>query len=130
MDEKEFLWDWLKHENNILANRGSFFLIAESVLFAIIAGRFSSTTSPLPWTLYVSGITITLVWLFVNLKHIYGTHQLIEDKLKTFKDHPWTKIQENRAKWPWSNHKLFGIFLPSLFLVLWFYLFIPYLCKL
>ena len=131
MDEEVFYWDWLKHENNILANRGNFFLIAETALFAIIATKPSTAFIAPAWLLYTKGLLITFVWLFVNIKHIYGTHQLIAKKMKSFKDHSWSKTQEERIeKWPWSNHKLIGIFLPSLFLLLWIFLLIPYLCRL
>ena len=126
MNEDEFLWDWLKHENNIFANRGSFFLIAESALFAIIATKSSTTTLAAQCVLCVTGLLITLLWLLVNIKHVLGTHRLIEKKLKD-KGHPWSKIQKERTKWPWPNHILLGIALPVLFLVLWIFLFVLYL---
>ena len=61
MNEEEFFWDWLKHENNILTNRGSFFLIAESAFFAIIATNTSTTSIAPAWLLYTTGLLITLV---------------------------------------------------------------------
>jgi len=130
MNKDEFLWDWLKHENNILANRGSFFLIAESALFAIIATKSSTTTLALQCVLCVTGFLITILWLLVNIKHIFGTHRLIKNKLDDFKDHPWSKNRKELTKWPWSNHKLLGILLPALFLLLWTFLFVLYLCSL
>jgi len=129
MNEDEFLWDWLKHENNIFANRGSFFLIAESALFAIIATKSSTTTLAAQCVLFATGFLITLLWLLVNIKHIFGTHRLIGNKLKG-KDHLWFKSREELAKWPWSNHKLLGIGLPALFLLLWTFLFVLYLFSL
>ena len=129
MNEDEFLWDWLKHENNILANRGNFFLIAESALFAIIATKSSKTTLDTQCVLYVTGCPITLFWLLVNIKHIFGTHKLIVNKLEHFKDHPWSRILKERTKWTWSNHTLLGIVLPSLVFLLWLILFVLYLCS-
>lgn len=127
-EEEKFVWDWLKHENNILTNRGSFFLIAESVFFAIVATNTSTTSIVPAGLLYTTGLLITYIWLLVNIKHIYVTHPLITKKLNTFEDHPWIKIKEYRKKvWPLSNHKLLGIFLPSLFLLLWIILLASYL---
>jgi len=32
MNEQDFYWDWLKHENIIFANRVNYFLVAHSML--------------------------------------------------------------------------------------------------
>ena len=126
--EKEIYWDWLKHANNIFVNRGNFFLIAESAFIAIIATRsFIALIYP-AWIYFLTGLLITLIWLIVNIKHIYGTHKLIQNELKKFEDHPWTKTQKKRQKkWPWSNHLLLGIILPSIFLLFWLFTLLPFL---
>jgi len=126
MDEKRFYWDWLKHENNIFANRSSFFLLAESALFAIIATKSPTTFIAPKWLLY-TGLAITVIWLVVNIKHVFITHAMIAKKLKGFKDHPhpWHKTQNERTyKWPpiFRSHVLIGIYLPLIFLFLWIFL--------
>ena len=122
---KEFLWDWLKHENGVLANRGSFMLLAESILVASVV--MISTESPIPqWIICVCGFIITAIWLFVNLKHIYGAHRVLDRKLKD-KDNQYKEILNEMSeqtifwiiKLKWRNHFLLWIGIPIVFLSIW-----------
>jgi len=37
MDDSEYYWDWLKHEDNLFTNRNNLLLVAESMTFAAVA---------------------------------------------------------------------------------------------
>ena len=124
MDEKEkknFLWDWLNHENNIFTNRGSVFLLAETLLFVIISTGVNNSIVPQN-IMIIAGLVITLIWLLVNLKHIYGTHRVIVNELNLDPNYVWNEVRKKRKKiFFWSNHFLLGILLPFIFLLLWLY---------
>lgn len=118
MDEGHFLFEWLKHENIIFSNRVSFFLLVETALFIFIGTSSGNFILP-NWAVFSMGLLITLIWLIVNFKHIYGTHIAIVNNLEAQKDHPWHKVRKERNYTPWSNNKILGILLPLVFLVLW-----------
>lgn len=74
--DDEFYWDWYKHEENLATNRGSFFLLGQSMLFAAYA-VLRAANSPRP-TIAVSlvgalGIFVVCVWLLVSALHTVGT---------------------------------------------------------
>ena len=119
MEESDFYWEWLKLENTIFNNRGSLFLVAEAMLIAAVAAWASS--SPLSKVVIAcSGLLITLIWLLVNIKHIFGTHRVIIKGLEKDNEHPWRNAATERtSRYPWSNHYLLGICLPLILLILW-----------
>jgi hypothetical protein len=120
MDDRDFYWDWIKHEGNTFTNRGSFFLVAESMLLVVIATlgvSFSSAKTIPLLTVNLAGIFVTMVWLYVNFRHIFVTMRAIGEKLKSHEAR-WDEIVKHRRKWP-SNNIIMGIVLPGGLLVLW-----------
>ena len=70
LDDRSFYWDWAKHEENLLTNRGSFFLVGQSMLFAGVATLRSvseASARPALPVFYGLGIFIALIWLGVGL---------------------------------------------------------------
>jgi hypothetical protein len=121
MEEKEWYWDWIKHEGNIFTNRGNFFLVAESMLlvavFALAAG--SNHQESFLLLSYIGGIFVILIWLYVNCKH-KKTQAIIVNKYKELCPQ-YNKIKSNVKMCPWciANHTMMGIILPFGFLIIW-----------
>ena len=102
MKNREFYWDWLKHENQILASRGNFFLVAESMLLMAVATLW--TDNPMERTRLIfmfgisaTGLIISWIWLQVNVKHICGTHKAIGQKLKRIEPR-WRNTKQLRDR--------------------------------
>lgn len=82
-DDRERLWRWVLHEDDILATRMSSFLLTQSILIAITAGVISALAGlhsahrtlrievfGLSLALGVAGIFLTLAfWHIVNINH-------------------------------------------------------------
>ena len=123
IDDRVFYWDWYKHEENLFTNRGSFFLVAESMLFAAVAtlraATQSSATTALP-VFYGLGILVTVIWLGVSIFHHSRTRTKVQTKLN--------KVEERRrdissAGSFWlRSHFLMGVIMPLGILVAWLFL--------
>ncbi len=63
MDEKKWYWDWIKHEGTVFNSRGSFFLVAESMLLVGVATLAASSAKQgaLLVLNYIGGLFVTLV---------------------------------------------------------------------
>ncbi len=98
-DDRSFYWDWAKHEENLLTNRGSFFLVGQSMLFAGVATlrsvREGSAASALP-VFYGLGIFIALIWLAVGLAHHFRTRVPLQARLN--------KLEPRRELVPSTGH--------------------------
>jgi len=119
MKDSEFFWEWLQLENTIFNSRGSLFLVAESMLIAAISA-WSPDSLLFKQLVYFGGFFVTVIWILVNMKHIYGTHRAIIEGLRRDEEHPWNSAAKERTdKFHWSNHTLLGILLPLVFLLVW-----------
>lgn len=83
-DDRTFYWEWAKHEENLFTNRGNFFLVGESMLFAAAATLRSvdqpAAASALPIVLGL-GIFASCIWITVNLLHHFHTRVPLQAKL-------------------------------------------------
>jgi hypothetical protein len=118
----EFYWDWYKHEEDLSTNRGSFFLVGESMLFAAYA-TLRAAVSPRPSVAISSicglGIFGTCIWLLVGILHFIVTRRHLIGKLKAYVPR-YSESQE--FKWyysPLRSHNLMGILLPAGILATW-----------
>ncbi len=121
MEEKDLCWDWIKHEGNVFNARGNFFLVAESMLLVAVATLTAShepRAGLLLWT-YIAGVFVTLVWLYVNGKHL-RTQAIIVLELEGLSKR-YKQIKEETRSCPWCipNHTMMGIILPLGLLAVW-----------
>jgi len=124
MDDSEYHWDWLKHEDNLFTNRNNLLLVAESMTFAAVATIQAGTGKPAHGILLAAvGLFITLIWLFASLKHLVSTDPPLKRKLREV-DPRRNDFDLARSKW-WSNHWLIGFILPFGLLIIW----VIWLCK-
>jgi hypothetical protein len=84
-DDAQFYWDWAKHEENLLTNRGNFFLVAQSMLLAGVAALWAGDSNPIgPFCLLFCalGVATSTVWLRVGLLHHTQTRAPLRAKLR------------------------------------------------
>ena len=129
MEDKEFYWDWLKHEDNLFTNRCNFFLLAESMFLA-------GSTQLLPqdsghahnkiflFIIGVIGFIVSLIWLCSSINQLLMFEKKIKAKLSNV-DERWKEIHMSPLKCP-KIHPLMGYYLPILFLIAWCFL-LPYI---
>ena len=125
VDDRTFYWEWFKHEENLFTNRGSFFLVAESMLYAGVATLRSvvrASTSSVLLVFYGLGIFITLIWIGVNVGHYRMTRKKIQAKLNELEPRR-SEVSAGESIWL-RSHFWMGIILPSGVLISWFLLLI------
>ena len=119
MPDDQFYWDSYKHEENLATNRGSFFLVGQSMLFAAYA-TLRAANSPRP-TLAVAlicslGIFAACTWLLVSILHLVITQNKLARELATHETrHP---VTTGWRRW-FRSYNLMGIYLPGGILVTW-----------
>ncbi len=70
LDDKEFFYDLAKFEVEMIASRGSFLLIFQSMLFSIVVSIADKPTLVPIWSIITLGLLSSLIWLYLN----YLTH--------------------------------------------------------
>ncbi|MFE2124540.1 hypothetical protein ACFW9U_28305 [Rhodococcus aetherivorans] len=78
-----FYWEWYKHEENLTTNRGSFFLVGQSMLFAGYAQLRAGTASAscAIYVFCVLGFFVSLLWVLVGVMHNQGIRKRLVDEL-------------------------------------------------
>lgn len=117
-EDRDFYFEWLKHEDNLFSNRSNFFILSESMLFAAVGFFFSENLSSIGLLIPFTGIFISSVWIFISCKHLFTTERYVKEKLKE-KEHRWKEISDRiKDKYP-AVHELIGIYLPIGFIIVW-----------
>ncbi len=110
MDKETFLWDKLKHENELFSSRSNFFLVAHTLLVASIST--DSAEIVIRVIVPILGVLISVLWLNIGIRNIK-----IQDEIKSKLIEP-VNIAERKPTWL-GTHILIGIFMPLLFLFFW-----------
>ncbi|MCY2979447.1 MAG: hypothetical protein NTU79_12355 [Planctomycetota bacterium] len=82
--DREFYWAWALHEENLLTNRGNFFLVGQSMLFAAFASLRATGNVQLRASIVVFGllgIFVAIIWLGIGIGHYKLTRVALLDKL-------------------------------------------------
>ena len=98
----------------------SFFLVAESMLFAAVATLRSVTQSSASAALpvfYGLGMLVTVVWLGVNTLHYYRTRKKVQTKLNDTEPRR-SDISSSDPAWL-KSHFWMGIIMPFGILIAW-----------
>lgn len=117
-DERDRLWTWALHEDDLLGARVSVFLLAQSILIAVTAAVINTFAGFRPSqhllrtevfglaiALNLAGIALTLIfWYILNLN--YRGVKIIAAQLKNL-DKMYEEVDEKRHKdrveyWPYS----------------------------
>ncbi len=110
--DQDFYFEWVRHEDQNFTNRCGLFLVAESLLFVGAPCAPGASNSPM-----YAGLAIVVIWLYVSVFHIYGTHRHLKNK--------WSEVDPRVAGakgWPFKlfgSHTMMGIVLPMVLGVAW-----------
>ena len=110
MDKETFLWEKLKHENELFSSRANFFLVAHTLLVASIST--DSEEIVIKVMVPILGVLISVLWLNIGIRNIK-----IQDELKSKLIEP-VSITERKPTWL-GTHISIGLFMPLLFLFFW-----------
>jgi hypothetical protein len=61
----DFAWHWLLHEDNLLASRVNFFLVAESMFLAAFATLLAADRTSAALVVDLAGISVAVMWWHV-----------------------------------------------------------------
>jgi hypothetical protein len=126
-DYEKKLWDWQMHEDDLLANRANFMLVAESMFFTAFAA-LTISKSVLPLIIGFSGILLNILWIHMTIIQLNHTTFHLRNEITEFakknknsflekyvaiceKRKPFLKITEFIRKW-----------IPLLLIVTWIFL--------
>ncbi len=116
------LWEWALHEDHLFTNRVNFMLVAEAMLFAAFASLLAGNSPHIVVLIAIgiTGIIVTLVWLYTTAVQIFSTAKPIQTILKQVI--PEYGDIARKRKWP--IHLVIGGVLPILLLCTWLVLII------
>lgn len=122
--DDEFYWDWYKHEESLSTNRGSFFLLGQSMLFAgygalrVSNSRQSTTAISIFCGL---GIFAACIWLLLSALHFRFTQTPLIQKLNMYERRRAEISGVASSGWhsAFRSYNLMGIYLPIGILVSW-----------
>jgi len=118
-------WDHAKHEDKTVGNRLSFFLVFESILFGVFATvylRSSVNDIPLLNVIAAAGLTVTLIWAYIQVRHRFILDAMRPRMIANFDE--YAETLRWRALWPFHGGWLLNIGLPFVATLLWLSLFI------
>ncbi len=122
-DQINQMWDY---RNSVITYFNGFvssFLVAESVLLAVI-GMISSSNSSMAnikIPIIIMGFILTLLWLYVQAKQRFIIKNIKKDCIENIE---WYQIQQEireRSLWRFSTTWLLTFMLPLLFAVIWIF---------
>ncbi|WP_436836901.1 RipA family octameric membrane protein [Micromonospora profundi] len=113
------VWSHLLHEDNMLMQRGNFFIVAQSML--IVA--YSALVVQMPiaslsgHAVAVFGVLLAIVWLYVGHRHRrYLQH--VDRRARHYLSE-YAATQGDRPRSPLSTTALLAYMLPSLTVLVW-----------
>lgn len=128
-DESEafrLYWDWAFHEDNTMVDRGNFFFVGESMIFAgyaalfAVSGQSEAVARAIP-VFCLIGAFIALLWIYVHFIHQQTTMKPLKDILKG--DPRYQSIAGKRTYRLRINYVM-GYVLPGSLLLTWIILLI------
>jgi hypothetical protein len=115
------LWEHRLHIDNEFYSRLNFFLVFESVLLGVV-GVLYSRPNPVMFVIRVIvilGLSITLVWAYIQARHKYLLDTLNERCLEMMPEYRATLDRWNKIKWPLSTRWLLAYLIPILVTLVW-----------
>ena len=126
--DREFYWDWFKHEEDISTNRGNFFLVGQSMLFAAYAALRAANSLPFSAISSICGLGIyaALIWLLLSYLHLFRTRTGLIRELRSSEKRVYVtkRFESERGHRMHGSFNLMHTVLPVGILVTWFVLLI------
>lgn len=123
MNDKEFFYDIVKFEVQTIAQRNSFLLIFQSMLFAataVVATAENQVFIPI-WVLMILGFVLSLIWVYLNwLTHVIEVRAM--EKLEEIDERVRFLLEARKTNWLLSKGSVSAIvtfLIPSVMVVCW-----------
>ena len=123
MDRGEFIWDRIKHDDQLFSSRSEFFLLGQSVLVAagliVVAGNSLSAGDRHLVSLLVTALSLVsiAIWIWTSLRHLLVRDALYAELLRCGDE--FDVVPMTRALPRPGAHILMGVVLPLTFFLLW-----------
>jgi hypothetical protein len=118
----DFFWDWYKHEEDLATNRGNFFLVGQSMLFAAYATLRAAVGlrqfTPIRWICYL-GIFGACIWLLLSASNLVKTRMPLIRALQEYETRIRIKFKSPKAFLRQGSFYLMHALLPIGILVTW-----------
>ncbi|HEX8773275.1 MAG TPA: hypothetical protein VF735_06680 [Pyrinomonadaceae bacterium] len=123
-EQRGRVWEHGLHEDKLFHDRLNFFSFLESALLGIF-GVLYSKQPPAPKSFLISlaalGITSTLLWLFIQLRHWSYLNHLVGKNKEILPEFEKTvdDFSKNKRWRRFSVTRLMALFIPILFIIVW-----------
>lgn len=120
-DQVERLW---QYRNSVISFFNSFvssFLVAESVLLAVV-GMIASSSSPMSkikFPIIILGFILTLLWMYVQAKQRFIIQNLKNVCMEHLTEYREQQELRQHSIWKFSTTWLLTFLLPLLFAIIW-----------
>ncbi len=120
-DQVERLW---QYRNSVISFFNSFvssFLVAESVLLAVV-GMIASSSSPMTkikFPIIILGFILTLLWMYVQAKQRFIIQNLKNVCMEHLPEYRHQQELRQNSIWKFSTTWLLTFLLPLLFAIIW-----------
>jgi hypothetical protein len=121
--DREFYWDWYKHEETLATNRASFFLVGQSMLFAGYGALRAANSPPVTAisAFCILGVFAGCIWLLVTILHAANTRYPVVSQLNLSETRHEDTPRNKDGSWrdAFKSYFLMGLFLPVGIIVVW-----------
>lgn len=120
-DQVDRLWQHRLNVNSNFNNFVNFFLLAESILLAVVGMLADKpmVTKPIILSLIALGIILTLVWMYVQGKQKYILDILKKRCEEFMPEYKISRELRQAKRWRISNGWLLAHFVPTLITAIW-----------
>lgn len=120
-EEVRLLWEYKENSVNAFNSFVNFFVVAESVLLAVIGMSFDSTNSniAIQIPIIILGLAVTVVWMYVQGKQRYIINTVRRQCEDCIADYRLLRTKLRETFWRVSNMWLLAYLLPGIFAATW-----------
>lgn len=118
MDNNEFLWEKLKHENELFSSRANCFLVTQTLFIVSMAAL--KCDNEMKIIVPILGVLISLIWYVCSKRNLD-----VQKEIKAALEEP-IKITKCNPRWL-GTHILYGKITPFIFVLAWLCIFLTML---
>jgi hypothetical protein len=119
--EREFYFDFLKIQVQLITSRNQFLLVFQSMLLASLGVLYGRSAFFPIWLIIVIGLIVSLAWLYVNMVS-HTNEKYLEDTL-TAHDERFAAVVHARKNHPFltagDSSEVITFLFPSLMIMMW-----------
>jgi hypothetical protein len=125
-EERSRLWELTLHEDSVVNQRHTLFLIAEAMFAVTYATALDADENAVAGAVAVIGVVLTLAWLYVSMRHGSRVEEVQKQAKAVFAE--YSKVADAPAPRPWlrlRSRTVAWVGVPMLIGALWIALLIP-----